>query len=115
MRADRFLAAERVEGYERPAHVPLERWPHGAGDSGEERVNLRARVTARGAKSFELASLFGRLPPGGGAIEAEVPRRELDYFASRLLCVGTDVVVESPPELVDALRYKARVVATLYG
>ena len=51
MRADRFLSAQRVEGYERPAHVPLERWPHDAGDADEERVGLRARVTARGAKA----------------------------------------------------------------
>jgi predicted DNA-binding transcriptional regulator YafY len=115
MRADRFLAAERVEGYERPEHLPLERWLHGRGDAREERVRLLARVTARGAKSFELASLFGRIPPGGGAIVAEIPRRELDYYASRLLSEGTDVVVESPPELVDALREKAREVATLYG
>lgn len=115
MRADRFLAAGRVEGYERPEHLPLERWLHGRGDACEERVRLLARVTARGAKSFELASLFGRVPTGGGAIEEEIPRRELDYYASRLLSVGTDVVVESPPELVEALRKKAGEVATLYG
>ena len=115
MRADRFLAAERVEGYERPEHLPLERWLRSRGDAHEERVRLLARVTVRGPKSVELASLFGRVPPGGGAIEAEIPRRELDYYASRLLSVGTDVVVESPPELVEALREKAGEVATLYG
>lgn len=115
MRADRFLSAERIEGYERPAHVPLDRWPRGGGDADGERVRLRARVTARGAKSFELASLFGLVPPGGGAVEAEVPRRELDYYASRLLSVGTDIVVESPSELAQAVREKAREVAELYG
>lgn len=115
MRVDRFLSVERVEGYERPAHVPLERWPHSAGGADEERVGVRVRVTARGAKSFELASLLGQLPQGGGAVEAEIPRQELGYYASRLLSVGTDVVVESPPELVQALRYKAREVAKLYG
>ena len=114
MRADRFLSADRAEGYEQPAHVPLERWPRGAGDADDERVSVRARVTARGAKSFELASLFGRLPPGGGAVEAEIPRQELGYYASRLLGVGTDVVAESPPELARALRDKAREVAALY-
>jgi predicted DNA-binding transcriptional regulator YafY len=69
-------------------------------------------------KSFELASLFGRITPdgrGGGLVEAELPRQELDYYASRLLSVGTDIVVESPPELVDAIREKAREVARLYG
>jgi predicted DNA-binding transcriptional regulator YafY len=69
-------------------------------------------------KSFELASLFSRITPdghGGGVVETENPKQELDYYASRLLSVGTDVVVRSPPELVEALRSKAREVAKLYG
>jgi predicted DNA-binding transcriptional regulator YafY len=118
MRADRFLTAERVEGYARPAHVPLERWPHGTGDADDESIRLQAQVTARGMKSFELTSLFGRITPdrrGGGLIEADIPKQELDYYASRLLSVGTDVVVQSPPELVEAIRGKAREVAGLYG
>ena len=118
MRADRFLAAGRVEGYERPAHVPLEHWPHGVGDPDEERVRVRARITRRGTKSFELTSLFGHVSSdehGGGVVEAEIPRQELDYYASRLLSVGTDVVVESPAELVEAVCEKAREVARLYS
>ena len=117
MRADRFLAAERVGGFERPPHVPPRRWPHSAGDPDGERVRVRARVTERGAKSFEIASLFGRVEPdgrGGGVVEAGIPKQELDYYASRLLSVGTDVIVESPPELVEAVRDKAREVARLY-
>ena len=117
MRAERFLAAERVEGFERPAHVPLERWPYDTGDADEERIRLRAHVTGRGMKSFELASLFGRITPdgrGGGVVETEIPKQELDYYASRLLSVGTDVVVRSPPELVKAIRVKVREVARLY-
>jgi len=118
MRADRFLATERVEGYECPAHVPLERWPHGAGGPDEKRIRVRARVTGRGTKSFELASLFGRVSSyghGGGMVEAEIPKQQLDYYASGLLSVGTDLVVESPSELVKAVREKAREVARLYG
>jgi predicted DNA-binding transcriptional regulator YafY len=118
MRADRFLAAERVEGYERPAHVPLERWPYGTWGEDEERMKLRVQVTGRGMKSFELASLFGRITPdgrGSGLVEVDIPKQELDYYASRLLSVGTDVIVQSPPELVEAIRNKAREVAGLYG
>jgi predicted DNA-binding transcriptional regulator YafY len=117
MRADRFLAAERVGGFERPPHVPPKRWPHGAGEPDGERVRVRARVTERGSKSFELASLFARVArdgSGGGTVEAEIPPEELGYYASRLLSVGTDVIVESPPELVEAVRDKAREVARLY-
>ena len=117
MRADRFLAAERVEGFGRLSQVALERWPYDTGDADEERIRLRAHVTGRGMKSFELASLFGRITPdgrGGGVVETEIPKQELDYYASRLLSVGTDVVVRSPPELVKAIRVKVREVARLY-
>lgn len=66
----------------------------------------------------QVASLFGRVSSdghGGGVVEAEIPRSELDYYASRLLSVGTDLVVESPPEFVKAVREKAREVARLYA
>ncbi len=123
LRADRFLCAERVEGWERPPHVALQSWIHAVQSGGGERLKLRASVTERGAKSFELASLFGRIEADGevadgrrsGMVEAEIPRSEIDFYASRLLSVGTDVKVESPPELVEAIRNKAREIAQLYG
>ena len=118
MRADRFLSAERVEGLEPPPHATLEGWPRAAEGVGGERVSLIARVTERGMRNLELISMFGRIEPdgsGGGTVEAEVPRKELDHYASRILAAGTEVLVESPPELVEAIRDKARQIARLYG
>jgi predicted DNA-binding transcriptional regulator YafY len=43
-----------------------------------------------------------------GIVEAEIPRSEIDFYASRLPSVGTDVKVESPPELAEAISNKAR-------
>src|SRR5215218_6791848 len=117
MRVDRFLSAERVEGFEPPPELSIEDWVGSAREATGERLWVRARVTERGRKSFELTSLFGTIAPdegGGGTIEAEIPRSELDYYASRLLSVGTDIVVEYPPELVEAVRNKAREVVRLY-
>lgn len=51
---------------------------------------------------------------GSGTFEAEVPHSEVDYYASRLLSVGTDIFVDSPPELVEAIQNKAREVIRLY-
>jgi predicted DNA-binding transcriptional regulator YafY len=107
----------------RPSYVTLESWIHAVESRGGERLKLRAYVTKRGTKSFELASLFGRIEADGeeadgrrsGMVEAEIPRSEIDFYASRLLSVGTDVKVESPPELVEAIRNKAREIAQLYG
>jgi predicted DNA-binding transcriptional regulator YafY len=117
MRADRFLSAERVEGFEPPPELSIQGWMGAARGVGE-RVRVMVRVTERGRKSFELTSLFGSIEAqkgGGGALEAEIPRSEIDYYASRLLSVGTEIFVDSPPELVEAIQNKAREVIRLYG
>src|ERR687895_1920640 len=59
LRADRFLSAERVKGFERLPHVPLDRWTRAVHRGGSERLRLRIHVSERGLKSFELVSLFG--------------------------------------------------------
>ena len=117
MRAERFLSAERVDGFEPPPETSLGDWMNTARAAAGERIPFRARVTERGRKSFELTSLFGRITPeedGGGTVETEIPLSEIDYYASRLLSVGTDVVVDSPAELVEAIQRKAREVIGLY-
>ena len=80
-------------------------------------MRLRISVSDRGAKSFDLVSLLGRIEVerGGWAVlEAEIPRSEIDFYAACLLSVGTDVRVESPAELVRAIREKALEVFHLY-
>src|ERR671916_34199 len=68
-----------------------------------------------GRKSFELTSLFGRITPEeDGVIEVDIPLSEIDYYASRLLSVGTDIRVYSPQELVEAIESKAREIVHLY-
>jgi predicted DNA-binding transcriptional regulator YafY len=115
MRADRFLSAERVGGFEPPQELSVRDWMDTAREAVGERLQFRARVTERGRKSFDLASLIGSIEPDkDGVIEAEMPRSEIDYYASRLLSVGTDVFVDSPPELIEAIETKGREIALLY-
>ncbi len=80
-------------------------------------LRLWATVTERGMKSFDVESLFGRVQPdarGGGVIHGSSPASEVEWYAARLLSVGTDVLIESPPELIEAIRRKARELGTLY-
>jgi predicted DNA-binding transcriptional regulator YafY len=116
MRADRFLSAEKVEGFEPPQEeLSVRDWMNTAREAFSERLWVRARVTERGSKSFELTSLFGRITPEeDGVIEVDIPLSEIDYYASRLLSVGTDIRVYSPQELVKAIENKAREIVHLY-
>ncbi|MDQ3696049.1 MAG: WYL domain-containing protein [Chloroflexota bacterium] len=117
LRADRFRSLAPAAGYERPPRVPIDHFVN-PGDIGDgELVNLRASVSERGMKNFELGLLFGRIeadPSGHGAIDVRIPASSIDYYAVRLLSIGPEVIVESPPELVAALRDQAATIAKLY-
>jgi predicted DNA-binding transcriptional regulator YafY len=119
LRADRFRKVESVEGFTRPAHVPISDWVRrSVEDGGSEMLEVQAYVSERGMKSFELASLFGKIgrdSKGRGVIVARVPRSEIDFYAARLLSAGTEVKVKSPPELVELMRRKAKEIAELYN
>jgi predicted DNA-binding transcriptional regulator YafY len=119
MRVDRFLSAERVEGFERPAPASLPEWgvPPSERSDGDG-LTMRAVVSERGAKSFQLESLFGPIrnsPGGDGVVEAEILRSEMDLYVAGLLSAGAEVKVHSPPELIEAIRRKAREIVDLYG
>jgi predicted DNA-binding transcriptional regulator YafY len=118
LRADRFRAVEPVEGFERPPHVPFSEWVRPFESGGGEMIQVRAYASERGMKSFELESLFGKIgrdSDGRGVINVKVPRSEIDFYAARLLSAGTEVKVESPPELVELVRRKAEQIAELYS
>lgn len=117
LRVDRFRSLARVEGLPLPASISLREWLETREADPEQPVHLRARVTRRAARSFDLAVLFGDIAldeRGEGTIEATIPASELDWFADHLLPLGSDLVVESPPELIDAMREKAEVVLAQY-
>lgn len=117
LRADRFRSLAREGGREPPPPIPVADWL-GVVERGDgDMLPLRARVTGRGLKNFDLQALFGPLAPdgrGGGAIDATIPRSEIDWYAAQLLPVGPDLIVASPPELIAALRRQALQIAALY-
>ncbi|MGH2343946.1 MAG: helix-turn-helix transcriptional regulator, partial [Chloroflexota bacterium] len=118
LRADRVVALARVEGErERPSHIPMAQWLDVVERDDGHGLPLRTRVTPRGLLSYDLRALFGTIQPddqGGGIIEGTIPQSEVEWFASKLLPVGPDVVVESPLELIAAIRAQADALAVLY-
>jgi predicted DNA-binding transcriptional regulator YafY len=116
LRADRLNEATRVEGLKRPACPSLREWLEMREQHAERPLRLRATVTERGMKQFDFSALFGpsTTETRDGAIDTIIPEAEIDFFAARLLPLGTDIVVESPPQLIEAMRTKAEEIAALY-
>jgi predicted DNA-binding transcriptional regulator YafY len=117
LRADRFHSIEPAEGFEQLPHIPLEDWINEDENSDGEMLKLRAYVSEQGMKGFELTTLFGRIEPdsgGGGVIDTKIPSSAIDFYAARLLSLGTDVRIDSPPEIIEAIREKIQAIAGLY-
>lgn len=116
LRVDRMLAIERVDGRERPEHIPLENWFDIIEHEDGSGLPLRIRVTKRGLKNFNLRALFNdiRETSAGGMIEETIPPSEVAWFAAQLLPVGTEAIVEEPEELIEAIREQARKIVAAY-
>jgi predicted DNA-binding transcriptional regulator YafY len=121
LRADRVVSLAREEGRDRPAPPgPLADWLDVTKRDDGQGLVLRVTVTARGMKSVNLRAVcaFGQAslrPDGhGGVIDGAIPRHEIDWYAAQLLAEGADVIVESPPELIAAIRRHVHTVAELY-
>lgn len=117
LRADRVLSLARVEGLERLPHVDIANWISLVEGDATNGLRLRASVSQRGMKSFDLQVLFGKIEPDGhgcGVIEAIIPESEIEWYAAQLLPVGKEIVITSPPQLIAALHRKAHEVLALY-
>lgn len=117
LRADRVLSLLHVEGLERLPHIDIANWISLVEGEARDGLRLRALVSERGMKSFELQVLFGKIEPdgrGGGVIEATIPEAEIEWYAAQLLPVGNEIVITSPSQLIAALRRKAQDVLALY-
>jgi predicted DNA-binding transcriptional regulator YafY len=118
LRADRVRGLERVDGREPPTDVTLrsylEHWHQGAPDM----VPLRASISRRAAFSFDFQTLFGDVPLSEeerATLDTEIPHSQVEWYADHLLALGTDIVVESPPELIDVIRRRAEAIAQMYS
>lgn len=79
---------------------------------------LRIAITPHGMRSLALRALFARILPAGqgsGTIEGTIPASEIEWYATQLLPVGADALVQSPPELIVALRRQVLAIANMYS
>jgi predicted DNA-binding transcriptional regulator YafY len=117
LRADRVLSVERVKGMEALTDMSLRSYLDSYHQGATDLVPLRATVSRSVAYSYDFQNLFGSVEigeDGAGRVEEEIPLSEVDFFAARLVAMGPEMRVESPPELIAAMRSIARRVANLY-
>jgi predicted DNA-binding transcriptional regulator YafY len=117
LRVDRIQRASRVDGVERPTPISVREWLETYRDGATDLLPLRARVTRRGARHLELETMFGALTVGAhgeAMIKSQIPASEIDFYAARLLMLGPELCVESPPALIEAMRTRAEGVIALY-
>jgi predicted DNA-binding transcriptional regulator YafY len=118
LRVDRFISVQPVEGSEPRDSVSLREWLRMYRSGAAHLLQLRAQATHSDAKNLELETLFGEITVdehGQGVVDAMIPASEVDFYAGRLLSLGPELFVESPPELIKAIRRKAQEVAELYA
>lgn len=118
LRADRFVALSRIANRDPLPPIPVADWLAIVERPDGVQLSLRARLTTRGMKSIDLHTLFGPAmikTDDGGLLETTIPASEIDFYAARFLALGTQIVVETPPELVSAIRRQAEKVVQLYG
>jgi predicted DNA-binding transcriptional regulator YafY len=115
LRVDRIRSLDRKEGLDPARSLSLREFLETRERDAVDMLHLRARVTARGTRRFELSTLFpGETVDERGILEADLPRSELGWFADQLLPLGIDLIVESPPELIELIRRKAGAIAMSY-
>ena len=121
LRADRVLAVATIDPGEaegdRPVVPLLRDWLQTRWTGPSDPVALRLRVTAAARRQFDFTFLqaeTGAIPEDGGQVEAIVPRGELDYYAAKLLPMGTSVQIEGPPELIALIRRRAEALVAHY-
>jgi predicted DNA-binding transcriptional regulator YafY len=116
LRADRFVSIAREAGPPPPQQSVVD-WARDMERDDWPGLPLRVRVNERAMRRDDLPTLFGRLRPDGdgGVIEGSLPPSEIDFYAGLLLGAGTDLLVESPPELIVALRRQIAALAARYA
>ncbi len=117
LRADRLVDLTRVEGLKPVRKTTVREWLQSEPGQDDEMVTIRARLSEHGAKNIDVKSVFLGRPIStfrGRRVEVSFPAGELDYLAGRILPLGVDVVIESPPELVQMIATRSAAIAREY-
>jgi predicted DNA-binding transcriptional regulator YafY len=117
LRVDRINALERAEELAPREAMSMSEWMQLSPDEGQPMVQLNASVTSRGMKELDwsdFADAFAHHRNGSATIKKMVPASSIDFYARIFVQLGSEVVVKSPPELVEAICAKSQSVLSLY-
>jgi predicted DNA-binding transcriptional regulator YafY len=118
LRADRISSLERAEQLHPHTPMTLAEWLTQSSATQEETVRLKAKVSARGMKHLDWSAFRDGLAhrtDGSAKIDMSVPLSSLDHYTRLFAPLGAEVVVDSPPHLVQMLLVRAKEIVSLYG
>lgn len=117
LRADRVLSLQRVEGLTQPAKMSLRAWLQVNDPDEEPLLELCVIINKRGMKRLNWRAFLSNLAldnDGNGIIQQHIPLKELDFYARQFLPLGSDAIITSPPELIEAIKQEARTILACY-
>jgi predicted DNA-binding transcriptional regulator YafY len=120
LRADRFLSLQKIEGkeLETPPKMSLRAWLQQSDPHEEPLLLLHLVVNKRGMKTVDWTLFTQEImldEDGTGTIQKKIPATELAFYAQLLLSLGRDVVIQSPPELVESIKQRAHEILEHYS
>lgn len=120
LRADRFLSFQRVEGerLETPPKMSLREWLQQSDPDEEPLLSLYIVINKHGMKHVDWTAFTREIivdEDGNGIIRKKVSAGQLSFYARLLLPLGSDVIITSPPELVEIIRQCAHEILEHYS
>ncbi|HLZ57630.1 MAG TPA: YafY family protein [Ktedonosporobacter sp.] len=117
LRADRILSLQRREGPETPPKMSLREWLQTSDPDEEPLLLLHIVINKRGMKNVNWSAFHLEMTvdeDGNGTIRKKIPHKDLAFYARLLLPGGNDVSIESPAELVEAIKEQAQEILAHY-
>lgn len=121
LRADRVLSLQHVEGLieglTQPAKMSLRAWLQVNDPEEEPLLELHVTINKQGMKHLNWRAFLSNLAldnDGNGIIQQHIPLKELDFYARQFLPLGSDAIIASPPELIEAIKHRAHAILACY-
>lgn len=120
LRADRVLTLERVETKEagKAPKMSLREWIQSSDSDEGPLLPLHLVINKIGMRHVSSTALMPEIiidEDGNGTVKKTIAAKDLAFYAGLLLPLSKNVVIVSPPELVEIIKQRAREILEHYS